>query len=141
MRNGMNKVIVAGTLGADAELRQTQGGQSVANFRIAVNESWFDKAANERKERVEWISIVYWGAGAQAISQWLVKGKDVLIEGRLQTRSWEKDGVKRYSTEVNASQVILLGGGQSQGDSSERSEPPKSRGAQGSFDSDEDVPF
>lgn len=137
MKNGMNKVIVAGSLGADAELRHTQAGASVANFRVAVNESWFDKAANERKERCEWVAVVYWGKGAEAIAEYLVKGKDVIVEGRLQTRSWEKDGQKRYTTEVNASNVILLGGGGRAADGGKRDEARDNQPA----DDDDQIPF
>ena len=107
----VNKVILIGNLGHDAELRHTESNQAVANFDIATSESWTDKAG-EKQERTEWHKIVLWGKGAEALAQYLVKGKKVYIEGSLQTRKWEdKSGTNRLTTEIKAQQVRLLGGG------------------------------
>ena len=107
----VNKVILIGNLGHDAELRHTENNQSVANFNIATSEGWTDKAG-EKQERTEWHKIVLWGKGARALAQYLVKGKKVYVEGSLQTRKWEdKSGTNRLTTEIKAQQVRLLGGG------------------------------
>jgi single-strand DNA-binding protein len=131
----VNKVILIGNLGADPEVRATGGGQSVANFRIATSEQWQDKSG-EKKERTEWHSIVVWGKLAELCGKYLKKGRPVYIEGKLQTREWEKDGVKRYSTEVIAHTVTFLGS--KEGASESRETPP---GEQGSFGSDDEIPF
>lgn len=105
----MNKVILIGNLGADAEKKYTQGGQCVVNIRLCTSESWTDKDG-KKQERSEWHTCTYWGKGADAVHKYLAKGKKVAIEGKLQTRSWEKDGVKRFATEVNVTSLELLGG-------------------------------
>jgi len=103
--------MLIGHLGKDAELRATAGGQSVASFSIATTENWTDKSG-EKKEQVEWHRIVLWGKIADTLQPYLTKGKQVFIEGRLQTRQWEKDGQKHYTTEVKADKIVLLGGGE-----------------------------
>jgi single-strand DNA-binding protein len=108
--SGVNKVIIIGHLGKDAEVRYTQTGQACANFSVAASETWRG-SDGEKKERTEWVRVVLWGKPAEALKSYLVKGKQVYVEGRLQTREWEKDGRKHYATEVVASQVTLLGGG------------------------------
>jgi single-strand DNA-binding protein len=111
MADGLNKVMLIGNLGQDPELRYTQSGQAVLSLRVATNES-FNNRDGERQERTEWHSVVIWGKRAEALSKFLNKGKQLYVEGRLQTRSWEdKQGQKRYTTEINASEIILLGGG------------------------------
>ena len=106
---GFNKVILIGNLGRDPELRYTQSGQAVVNFTLATGESWTDKSG-ERVERTEWHRIVVWGKTAETCNQYLSKGRTVYIEGRIQTREWEdKDGNKRYTTEINASTVNFIG--------------------------------
>jgi single-strand DNA-binding protein len=106
----VNKAILIGNLGRDPELRYTQNGQAVANFTLATNETWTDKSG-ERVERTEWHRIVVWGKMAESCGQYLSKGRTVYIEGRIQTREWEdKDGNKRYTTEINAQTVQFLGG-------------------------------
>ena len=111
MADGLNRVTLLGNLGADPDLRYTQGGEPVLNARIATTESWFDKEANERKERTEWHNIVIWGKRGEALAKILRKGSSVLIEGSLRTSSYEdREGTKRYKTEVIASDVILAGG-------------------------------
>ena len=111
MAEGLNRVTLIGNLGQDPELRYTQSNQGVLSLRIATTESYFDNNTKERKERTEWHSIVIWGKRGEALNKILSKGSRICVEGRLQTRSWEgKDGGKRYTTEVVANNVILLGG-------------------------------
>jgi len=106
---GINKVILIGRLGNDPEVRYTPDGTAVANFSIATSEKWTDKATNEKKERTEWHRIVAWRRLGEICGEYLSKGKQVYVEGKLQTRSWEKDGVTRYTTEIVASDVQFLG--------------------------------
>ena len=107
----VNKVILLGHLGADPEVRYTQGGTAVANLRIATNESFNDRASGERVERTEWHRVVAWGKLAEIVGQYLTKGRQIYVEGQLQTRQWQdKEGNTRYSTEVRASDVVMLGG-------------------------------
>jgi single-strand DNA-binding protein len=111
MAGGVNKVILVGNLGADPEVRFTPGGQAVANFRIATSESWTDKSG-QKQERTEWHRIVVWGKLAELCGEYLAKGRQCYVEGRLQTREWtDKEGKKNYTTEVVASSVVFLGGG------------------------------
>ncbi|MGB0620630.1 MAG: single-stranded DNA-binding protein [Myxococcota bacterium] len=106
---GVNKAILVGNLGRDPELRHTPNGQAVVNFTLATSESWTDKSG-ERQERTEWHRIVVWGRQAEMCNQYLSKGRTVYVEGRIQTREWEdKDGNKRYTTEINASNVNFIG--------------------------------
>lgn len=105
----MNKVILIGNLGADPEKRVTGGGQSVANFNVATTDRWTDKDG-QRQERTEWHRIVVWGPQADNCAQYLAKGRQVYVEGSLRTRQWEdRDGNKRYTTEVVAQRVLFLG--------------------------------
>ena len=109
---GINRVTILGNCCADPEFRSTQSGQGVLSLRLAANESYYDNNSKERKERVEYINVVIWGRRGEALNKILSKGSRVLVEGRLQTRSYEaKDGGgKRNSTEVVANNVVLLGG-------------------------------
>jgi len=111
MAEGINKVILLGNLGKDPELSYTQGGRALCKFPLATGES-FTNNAGERQERTEWHNIVVWGKQAESVGKYLQKGRQVYIEGRIQTRSWddEKTGQKRYMTEINAQRVIFLGG-------------------------------
>ncbi|MEW6430909.1 MAG: single-stranded DNA-binding protein [Myxococcota bacterium] len=110
MAGGVNKVILIGNLGADPEVRFTPGGQAVANFRVATNESWTDKNG-QKQERTEWHRIVVWGKLAELCGEYLKKGRQAYIEGRLQTREWtDKEGKKNYTTEIVANTVQFLGG-------------------------------
>src|SRR3954454_1593046 len=107
----VNKVILVGNLGRDAELRYTPGGAPIAKFSIATTEMWNDKAG-QRQERTEWHNIDLWGKQAETLSEYLVKGKQVYVEGRLQTDEYtDKEGTKRKSTKVRCDRVVLLGGG------------------------------
>jgi single-strand DNA-binding protein len=111
MAGGVNKVILIGNLGVDPEVRFTPGGQAVANFRVATNDSWTDKAG-QKQERTEWHRIVVWGKLAELCGEYLKKGRQAYIEGRLQTREWtDKEGKKNYTTEIVANTVQFLGGG------------------------------
>jgi single-strand DNA-binding protein len=105
----VNKVILIGNLGRDPEVRYTQGGAAVANFTLATNEVWTDKSG-ARQERTEWHRIVVWGKQAEIVREHLTKGKQVYVEGSLQTRQWDdKEGNKRSTTEIKALRVVMLG--------------------------------
>lgn len=107
---GVNKVILIGNLGADPEVRYTPSGQPVANFRIATSETWMDKQG-QKQERTEWHRVVAWGKLAELCGEYLQKGRQVFIEGKLQTRQWEdRDGNKRFTTEIQAKELTFLGG-------------------------------
>jgi single-strand DNA-binding protein len=118
---GMNKVLLMGNLGKDPELRYTPGGQPVANFPLATTERWSDKNG-QRQERTEWHTIVVWGKQAEMVNQYLKKGRSAFIEGRIQTRSWDdKDGNKKYKTEIVANQVQFIGSAGGQANASSNS--------------------
>ena len=105
----VNKVILIGNLGRDPEVRFTQGGTPVANFTMATTERWNDPSG-EKKERTEWHRIVVWGKQAEVAAEYLKKGRSVYVEGSLQTREWtDRDGNKRYTTEVRAQRLQFLG--------------------------------
>ena len=107
----VNKVILVGNLGRDAELRVTASGTAVSTLNLATTEVWNDKQG-QKQEKTEWHRIVLWGKQAESLQEYLVKGKQIYVEGRLQTRQWDdKDGNKRYTTEVKADRITLLGGG------------------------------
>jgi single-strand DNA-binding protein len=111
----VNKVILVGNLGRDAEVRYTPSGAAVAKFSIATTEVWNDKAG-QRQERTEWHNVDLWGKQAESLSEYLTKGKQVYVEGRIQTDEYtDKDGVKRKSTKVRCDRVVLLGGGGGRG--------------------------
>ena len=112
MARGINKVILVGNLGRDPEVRYTAQGAAIANLRIATAEQWKDKQTGERQERTEWHTVVCFGRLGEIAGEYLKKGRQVYIEGRLQTRKWQdKDGADRYSTEIVASDMQMLGGG------------------------------
>jgi single-strand DNA-binding protein len=130
MASGVNKVILIGRLGQDPEVRYTPNGGAVANFSLATNESWTDKSG-QKQERTEWHRIVVWGKMAEICGQYLSKGRQAFIEGKLQTREWnDKEGHKRYTTEVVAQNVQFLGG------NSEKSAESSQKGM-----TDDEVPF
>jgi single-strand DNA-binding protein len=107
----VNKVILVGNLGRDAELRYTPGGAAVATLNLATTEVWNDRN-NQRQEKTEWHRVILWGKQAESLQEYLTKGKQIYVEGRLQTRQWDdKDGNKRYTTEIKADRITLLGGG------------------------------
>lgn len=147
MSSGVNKAILVGNLGGDPEVRSTGGGTPVANFTIATNES-FKTRDGERNERTEWHRIVAFGKLAEICGQYLKKGKQVYIEGRIQTRQWEdRSGNKRYTTEVVCNQMVMLGragdapystpdSGSSDQSSEQDADPVPS-----AADDDDDLPF
>lgn len=143
MANGVNLVIVVGNLGQDVELKYTESGQPVANFSIAANESWTGQDG-QKHEKVEWIRVVAWRKLAEVCGKYLHKGSKVYLQGKLQTRSWEKEGVKHYQTEVLANEVRFLDPpSDSKPDYSREAgapigEPPPQSGA--TF-ADDDLPF
>jgi single-strand DNA-binding protein len=107
----VNKVILVGNLGRDSELRYTPGGAAVATLNLATTEVWNDKSG-QKQEKTEWHRIVLWGKQAESLQEYLTKGKQIYVEGRLQTRQWDdKDGNKKYTTEIKADRITLLGGG------------------------------
>jgi len=111
----VNKVILVGNLGRDAELRYTPGGAAVSTLNLATTEVWNDKGG-QRQEKTEWHRIVLWGKQAESLQEYLTKGKQIYVEGRLQTRQWDdKDGNKKYTTEIKADRITLLGGGGGRG--------------------------
>ncbi|MFO0663271.1 MAG: single-stranded DNA-binding protein [Polyangiaceae bacterium] len=131
MAEGLNKVLLLGNLGADPELRVTPGGQSILKLRLATTESYLDKS-NTRQERTEWHSITVWGKRGEALSKILNKGSSIFVEGSIRTSSYEKDGEKRYRTDIVANNIILAGGrgrGAGGGDDFER--PARSGGGGG----------
>ena len=107
----VNKVILVGNLGRDAELRYTPSGTAVARLRIATTDTWTDRSSGQRQERTEWHSVDLWDKQAETLHEYLRKGRQIYVEGSLRTRQWDdRDGNKRYSTDVRASRVVLLGG-------------------------------
>ena len=153
MAGGVNKVILVGNLGADPELRYTPSGQGVCELRIATSDSWTDKQG-QRQERTEWHRVVVWGKRAEVCSKYLSKGRQVYVEGRIQTRNYDdKDGNKRYITEVIANDVQFLGGGRggdNRGRGDEAAPPPPADadfggGGGGNYGGgggpDDDIPF
>lgn len=133
MAEGLNKVMLLGNLGADPELRVTAGGQAVLKLRLATTESYLDRN-NTRQERTEWHSVTLWGKRGEALSKFLTKGERIFVEGSLRTSSYEKDGDKRYRTEVVASNIILAGrgkGGEAGEGGYERRAPPREASPRG----------
>ena len=111
MARGVNKVILLGNLGADPETRYTASGSAVTNIRLATTDSWRDRQSGEQQERTEWHRIVFFGRLAEIAAEYLRKGRQCYVEGRIQTRKWQgQDGQDRYTTEVVASDLQLLGG-------------------------------
>jgi len=128
----INKVILIGNLGADPDLRHTSNGTAVANFQIATNERWTNPNG-EKEERTEWHRIVVFGRLGEICGEYLAKGKQVYVEGRLRTRNWEdRDGNQRYTTEIIATKMQMLGGS----GSSAESEPGPAE-----FPPEDDIPF
>jgi single-strand DNA-binding protein len=110
MARGINKVILVGNLGADPETRYTPSGTAITSIRIATSESWKDKTSGEQQERTEWHRVKFFGRLAEIAGEYLKKGGQVYIEGKLRTDEYEKDGIKRYSTDIIADEMQMLGG-------------------------------
>lgn len=152
---GVNKVILVGNVGNDPEFRAMPNGNGVANVSIATSDQWKDKTSGESKEKTEWHRVVFFNRLAEIVEQYVKKGSKLYIEGRLQTRSWEQDGVKRYSTEIVASEMQMLdsrgSAGASQGDNPFGQNQPAAaapaaaspaQAAPANFDNfDDDIPF
>ena len=140
---GINKVILIGNLGNDPEVRYTPSGDAVANFSIATSEEWKDKNTGEKKERTEWHRIVAWRRLGEICGEYLSKGRQVYVEGRIQTNAWEdKEGNKRYTTEILANTVQFLGGRDSAGTGQSESPPlPEFPGTPSTGSGDDDIPF
>ncbi|HEY6214187.1 MAG TPA: single-stranded DNA-binding protein [Vicinamibacterales bacterium] len=140
----VNKVILVGNLGRDAELRYTPGGAAVAKFSLATTETWNDKSG-QKQERTEWHNIDIWGKQAETLTEYLRKGKQVYVEGRLQTDEYtDKEGVKRKSTKIRGDRIVLLGGGGRGGyarDESSASHAPAAAEAPSEPLTDDDIPF
>lgn len=146
--SGINKVILLGRLGHDPEVKYTPDGTAVTSFSVATSQQWKDKEG-QKQERTEWTRVVAWRKLAEICAQYLAKGRQVYIEGRMQTRQWEKDGVTRYATEVIANEVLFVGS-RSDGDQDRMRDPvdyPEAAGgtSQASpvagVNNDDDIPF
>lgn len=133
----VNKVMLIGRLGAKPESKTLQGGAVVSNFSIATSESWKDKDG-QKKERTEWHRVQTWGKLAELVAKYLDKGREVYVEGKLQTRSWEDNGVKKYATEIVAHTVQFLGSNPNAQQSGQSQ--PEAAPTGGSFTEDE-IPF
>ncbi len=141
MSEGLNKVMLLGNLGADPELRITQGGAAILKLRLATTENYLDRD-NTRQERTEWHQVTLFGKRGEALSKILSKGDRIFVEGRIQTSSYEKEGEKRYRTEVVATNVLLNGrGGAQERDREERAETsPRRAASRGSTRARDDGP-
>jgi len=143
---GVNKVILVGNVGNEPECRTMPNGNSVANISVATSESWKDKNTSEQQERTEWHRVVFFNRLAEIVEQYVKKGSKLYIEGRLQTRSWEQDGIKRYTTEIVANEMQMLDsrGSTNQegfGDQATATQTPQ-QAAPANFDNfDDDIPF
>lgn len=151
----VNKVILVGNLGRDAELRYTPGGAAVATVNMATTDVYKDREG-QKKEDTQWHRVILWGRTAESLHEYLTKGKQIYVEGRLQTRKWtDKDGVEKYTTEIRGDRVVLLGGGQrgsGGGGGGARQAEGAPAGGSGGYDqphdtggpgdlSDDDIPF
>lgn len=150
---GVNKVILIGNLGVDPEVRYTASGTAVANLRLATSERWKDRQSGELQERTEWHRVVLYGRLGEIAGEYLRKGSQVFIEGRIQTRKWQgQDGQDRYTTEIVANEMQMLGSGRSEGGSSNFSTPSQPQTqpasaptspspAESGDEFDDDIPF
>ncbi len=148
MARGINKVIIVGNLGNDPDTKYMPSGSAVTNLTVATNESWKDKASGEQKERTEWHKVAMFGRLAEISAEYLRKGSQVYIEGKLRTRKWQdKQGNDRYSTEIIADEMQMLGGrtgggAPAMGGPPQSSPPPQGSPApSGGDDFDDDIPF
>jgi single-strand DNA-binding protein len=143
----VNKVILVGNLGKDPEVRYTPNGDSITNITVATTDTWKDKQTGEKKEATEWHRVVFFGKLAEIAGQYLKKGRQVYIEGALRTRKWQdKEGVDRYTTEIVANEMKMLGskpeGAAAAPPSSPASAPAAAPAAGGNFnDFEDDIPF
>lgn len=128
---GVNKVILVGNLGKDPEVRYAASGTAITNITVATTDSWKDKSSGEQTEKTEWHRVVLFARLGEIAGEYLRKGSQVYIEGRLQTRKWEKDGIDRYTTEIVASEMQMLGGRSGAGDTAPM--PPTNNYTQGNY--------
>jgi len=138
-----NKVILVGNLGRDAELKYTTAGVAVATLNMATSDRYKDKQTGETKENTEWHRVVVWDKQAEALAPFLVKGKRIVVEGKLMTRKWQdKDGVDKFTTEVKAAHITLLGGGDTAGaqEPETRTKPATQKPDMAPL-TDDDIPF
>lgn len=142
--SGINKVMVIGRMGADPEVKTVTGGNTVARLSVATSESWKDREG-QKQERTEWHRVVVWGKLAELCGKYLSKGRQVYVEGRLQTRSWEdQQGQKKYTTEIVANTVQFLGGGNanaSQDRGGDNDFGSQDFGPEPAFDNSDEIPF
>lgn len=149
MARGVNKVILVGNLGADPEVKYMPNGNAVANVTLATSETWKDKQSGENKEKTEWHRVVFFRRLAEIAGEYLKKGSQVYIEGKLQTRKWQdKNGNDRYTTEIVANEMQMLGGRGGGGGSADfggasasQSAPAQAPAAAAGGDFDDDIPF
>ncbi len=153
MARGVNKVILVGNLGNDPDVRYTASGAAVANISIATSESWKDKNTGEQQDRTEWHRVVFFNRLAEIVSEYLKKGSQIYVEGRLQTRKWQdKEGHDRYTTEIVANEMQMLGGrggGSANYETSQQesaapaasNEKPAPASSAPNDDFDDDIPF
>lgn len=157
MARGLNKVMLIGNLGADPEIRYTTSNQAITNVRLATAETWKDKESGEPQERTEWHRVAFFGRLAEIAAEYLKKGAQVYIEGSIRSRQWvDKEGVNRYSTEIVASEMHMLGGRREGGDDggarparaarnadggAARQTNPRSGDSAPPDDFDDDIPF
>lgn len=151
---GVNKVILIGNVGGDPEVRYAPNGNAFANITLATSESWKDKQTGQQQERTEWHRVVFSGKLAEIVGEYVRKGQQLYIEGKLRTREWEKDGIKRYTTEilVGIEGAMQMLGGKGDGQQSAQAQPPRQpaqrpaqqqsqQGAPGPDSFDDDIPF
>lgn len=144
MARGINKVIVVGNLGADPDTRFMPSGNAVTNISVATSESWNDKETGEKQEKTEWHRVVFFGRLAEIASDYLKKGSQVYVEGKLQTRKWEdKEGNERWTTEIVANQMQMLGERMSQSVSNQDNVTKQNNSSNDFVDEefDDDIPF
>ncbi len=135
----LNRVEVIGHFGKDPEIRYVSNGSAVANFSVATSEKWNDKQTGEKKEKTEWHNVVAWGKLGEIVGEYASKGRLVYVEGKLQTRKWDdKDGVTRYTTEIVASQVLMLDKG---GHKPVNADPVRPRPALNENMAGDEIPF
>ena len=131
MARGVNKVILVGNLGKDPEIRYSPNGGAVANITIATSESWKDKVSGEKQEKTEWHRVVFFGRLAEIAGEYLKKGAQIYVEGRLQTRKWQdKEGKDRYTTEIVANEMQMLGSREGRGAPADHGDFDQSAGSQ-----------
>ena len=147
MARGINKVILVGNLGADPETRYTASGSAVTNIRLATTESWRDRQSGDRQEKTEWHRVVFFNRLAEVAGEYLRKGSQVYVEGKIQTRKWqEQSGQDRYTTEIVANEMQMLGGRTAAGDAAPaaggfRDSQPAPSPEQNQDFQEDDIPF